>query len=1145
MTLKMVFVNVSTFLAILVVSTYALPKSGIQGKRTEALHPDYRVEWQADYGEQTIEFWISANTTGFVFFGITNTGDRDFDGADLVIGGVEHGSAYFQDNHGLENASIADEIQNWDVKNIKESAGKTVLNLKRKFETEGTYDANITFGTTNLLWGIGQDDDIETDQALLRGSYLVNLLDPPLPEMNLLEFEIFQLNLSIDLDPKKETLHWCQIVKRSSTKKTHITAIKPTLDSPEALKHVRNINIYRCKPSKDSVPDPNALFGPIAGKPGQDCSTSVMQDMNGNCDEDVFAWSLGGRMLAFPKNVGFPLGEDENEYFMAQFSLDNQDKLDTTFETGVVFYHTEKLRKHEAGILTMRYGTIIIPPDTKNWTVSGYCNVDCTNDLPKHGIHLFNVNLHAHASGSGMSLRHFRGDAELARIVQDDTYDFRYQENRPLHHARKVLPGDELKLECTYDTTWKHPAGVVIGGPGSHDEMCMAFIYYYPRTRLVQCQSDSNINLILRQQFDIITSDPGEQYLNPVIEEPSEWETWILSDVLNTEIDWTDAFRSTLEQEFQKKENLETSCFRNDLPIHDHHGRRHKKDRKHVHGLIEAMTLKMASVKFSIFLAILAVSTDALPKTGIQGKRTESLHPDYRVEWQADYGEKTIEFWISANTTGFVGFGISNTGDMDGADLVFGGVQDGSAYFQDYHGVKKTPVADETQNWDIKNITESDGKTVLHLKRKFETEDIYDVNITFGTTKLLWTIGKDDDPKTLEGLMGSYPVNLLDPPLPEMNLSEFETFHLNHSIVLDPNLETLYWCQVHIRSATNKTHMTAIKPTLDSPEALKHVHHINIYGCKSSKDSVPDPDALFGQLAGKPGQDCLNEGIIQDIQANCNEDVYAWSLGGRMLVFPENVGFPLGEDEHEYFVVQYHLDNNDKLDTTIETGLTIYHTEKLRQHEAGILSVGYEAPSIIIPPDTKSWTVSGYCIDECTKTLPKHGIHLFNVNLHAHASGSGMSLRHFRGDAELARIVQDDTYDFRYQENRPLHHPRKVLPGDELKLECTYDTTWKDPAGVVIGGRGSHDEMCMTFIYYYPRSSLRNCYSVADIDVILRQVFSIEAPSYAPESFDLVIESPPIWKNRTLSDFLNTQINWTDATRSILQQQFQKNRNLE
>lgn len=34
--------------------------------------------------------------------------------------------------------------------------------------------------------------------------------------------------------------------------------------------------------------------------------------------------------------------------------------------------------------------------------------------------------------------------------------------------------------------------------------------------------------------------------------------------------------------------------------------------------------------------------------------------------------------------------------------------------------------------------------------------------------------------------------------------------------------------------------------------------------------------------------------------------------------------------------------------------------------------------------------------------------------------------------------------------------------------ECTYDTTWKK-GKATLGGRSARDEMCQTFLMYYPR----------------------------------------------------------------------------
>jgi len=49
------------------------------------------------------------------------------------------------------------------------------------------------------------------------------------------------------------------------------------------------------------------------------------------------------------------------------------------------------------------------------------------------------------------------------------------------------------------------------------------------------------------------------------------------------------------------------------------------------------------------------------------------------------------------------------------------------------------------------------------------------------------------------------------------------------------------------------------------------------------------------------------------------------------MLFPEDIGFPIGENEHEYFILETHLDNPDeRVGVTLETGYTILHTDKLR-----------------------------------------------------------------------------------------------------------------------------------------------------------------------------------------------------------------------
>lgn len=72
-------------------------------------------------------------------------------------------------------------------------------------------------------------------------------------------------------------------------------------------------------------------------------------------------------------------------------------------------------------------------------------------------------------------------------FFQDDHYDFNYQQTRALSPPATVLPGDTLVTECTYSTAGREKP--TFGGYSTKDEMCMAFVVYYPRTELAACYS--------------------------------------------------------------------------------------------------------------------------------------------------------------------------------------------------------------------------------------------------------------------------------------------------------------------------------------------------------------------------------------------------------------------------------------------------------------------------------------------------------------------------------------------------------------------------------------------------------------------------------------------------------------------------------
>ena len=123
---------------------------------------------------------------------------------------------------------------------------------------------------------------------------------------------------------------------------------------------------------------------------------------------------------------------------------------------------------------------------------------------------------------------------------------------------------------------------------------------------------------------------------------------------------------------------------------------------------------------------------------------------------------------------------------------------------------------------------------------------------------------------------------------------------------------------------------------------------------------------------------------------------------------------------------------NPQLDRfmTDSSGLRLYYTERLRTHDAGILSVGIDPNwRHIIPPGQREVVSEGHCVADCTgQTVPESGVNMFAVIMHTHQLGRKVRLRQIRAGEEMPPIASDTNYDPNYQEYRRLQRPIKVYP---------------------------------------------------------------------------------------------------------------------
>lgn len=187
----------------------------------------------------------------------------------------------------------------------------------------------------------------------------------------------------------------------------------------------------------------------------------------------------------------------------------------------------------------------------------------------------------------------------------------------------------------------------------------------------------------------------------------------------------------------------------------------------------------------------------------------------------------------------------------------------------------------------------------------------------------------------------------------------------------------------------------------------------------------------------------------------------------------------------EYYAIEIHYDNPAVLEnTTFTTGGRIYYTNNTREIETGLLVITQSvSPVLTVPPQVSDFVVSAHCSSECTeKFIPTDGITVFNNLFHAHLAGRKLVLRHYRENEEIEWVDIDEYYDFDYQQNKPLTKPRKILKGDQLAVECFYDSMSAEGKKAVIGGLSTKEEMCEAIVYYYPRQPVLSCGSGQDMD---------------------------------------------------------------
>ncbi|XP_064648507.1 DBH-like monooxygenase protein 1 [Lineus longissimus] len=462
---------------------------------------------------------------------------------------------------------------------------------------------------------------------------------------------------------------------------------------------------------------------------------------------------------------------------------------------------------------------------------------------------------------------------------------------------------------------------------------------------------------------------------------------------------------------------------------------------------------------------------------------------NYQLNWKAT--DSVITFEVIVKTTGYVGLGWSDKGGMDEADIITAWVDDeGTGHIQDRHGTGKVkPAIDTKQDVTLLLAQETNGYTSVKFTRPLDTCDEEDRPITTSTMRMIWAYGSSD-PTNADALYqhdygnrGTKSMRLIGiAPLTTFVMPENATSaEMKISNFTVPASDTHYECRLLEMPLLFEKHHVIRQEPIITPGNEAHVHHMILYLCPPSMNNQTYESLLAG------GGGC---GAFQ----SCRNPAFSFAIGGKGSTYPDTLGYPIGgDDEPLYARLEIHYDNPQlRSDVVDSSGFLLIYTPILRANDIGVLLVGRAVSQThIIPPKQEKFVSYSFCNTKCTDESFERGgvdkIHMFGFLPHTHLAGRAVVTRHLRGDVELPYIGKDDNYDFNYQMTVVKDEKVEFKKGDELRVECTYNTM--DRNLPVYGGKSTHEEMCMSFIYYYPRLPMVQCFSQPTFST-LQDIFS-------------------------------------------------------
>lgn len=477
------------------------------GNTTLDTDGDVRLFWKT--GDEYSTFGIASQSSGYLALGFSETGAMT--GADMAVGYVDDDGEFILENRhatGFVFPEVSeDQENNIRLKEGHQEDGVTAFIFEKKNNADCLQN-QVNFAKDSWQWFIyafSDENEFTQHEPGNNGKKYVKIgtgktvsVNEVRPLDNTKNFTIIQPELTI---PAVETTYCYTLHKLPAGEKNYLLGERPT-GSSDLLHH---LVVYACYGISDELKEM------VGEEPNCDWET-----FSNPCNGFVTEWAPGMSGRTFEPGYGKPFGEDYYEYVMLETHYNNPEGIEGEKDTAsYTFLYTDEPVETEIGTLTLgdlQVSGWFLEPGQELVAHSTVCTPECTDQWPEEGITAFSVFHHMHYRGRNTRVQIIRDGEEITPLSTLRDFEYGYQFSKSLDQI-KLLPGDKLITTCEYDTS--EDTSPVPGGQSSADEMCFAWVDYYPANSILACtqynmgnSSENGLNGTVGLCLDSSQADP-------------------------------------------------------------------------------------------------------------------------------------------------------------------------------------------------------------------------------------------------------------------------------------------------------------------------------------------------------------------------------------------------------------------------------------------------------------------------------------------------------------------------------------------------------------------------------------------------------------------------------------------------------------